>query len=88
MGPIENFLTEMREQPCIGSELVDQLEGAHRAMEAEALSNMHARELLRAINWITAHTERSIVERLDQIQRLTSFKTHVILNMPHFTGWT
>jgi hypothetical protein len=87
MKPIEDFIAELR-GTRIMDDIADNLEAALRATKTEALTNRHARELLKAVAWIAAHTERSIVERLAQLQRLTSFDRPVVMSMALFTGWT
>jgi hypothetical protein len=87
-SPLEDFLSEMRAEPVLAGDIVDDLEAVLQRTKTEARTNSHAQSFLKAVAWIASHTDRSIVERLTQLQRLTSFEGPVVMSMTAFTGWT
>jgi hypothetical protein len=46
------------------------------------------RNLLKAIEWIAARTDKPLLERLTQMQRLGEIKPPVVIGMKLFTGWS
>ncbi|WP_439409766.1 hypothetical protein ACNJX9_17830 [Bradyrhizobium sp. DASA03076] len=88
MTPLESFLTEMREQPCFGAELVDAIETVHRTMEVEARTNKNTREFLRGVEWIISRKDKSLVDRFDALLKMTSFETPVVAGMCVLTNWS
>ncbi|OAF11773.1 hypothetical protein AYJ54_07895 [Bradyrhizobium centrolobii] len=84
----ESFLAEMRAVPCLAGEIPDQLEAAFEITKADALRNKHARSFLAALRWVAGHREKSIVERLDAILKLTAFEGPVVGSITRLVGWT
>lgn len=83
----ETFLLEMRAEPCLAGEIPDRIEAAYGITKAEALRNRHARSFLAALRYVAGHHDKSIVERLDAILKLTAFKGPVVGSVSKLVGW-
>jgi hypothetical protein len=53
----------------------------------EAIMNKNARNLLKSLRWIARRTDKTLLERLTQMQRLGELRVPAIVNMNLFTGW-
>jgi hypothetical protein len=82
--PLENFIAEMRTHDCL-TEPAEVLEALVKKSSVQG--NRDTRALLRAMEWIASRTDRSLVERLEQMERLAKIKTPVVMSMSAFTGW-
>jgi hypothetical protein len=71
----------------IDAEAARMFDSMIKQINDEAIMNRHARSLLRGCEWIASHTERTLLERVEQMQRLTEFEGPVVLGMRAFTNW-
>jgi hypothetical protein len=72
---------------AIDAEAAKMFEEMIKQVNNEAILNKHARSLLRGCEWIAAHTERSIIERIEQMIRLGEIKGPFVGSLRAFTGW-
>lgn len=82
--PLEDFIAEMRAYDRL-TEPAEVLEALVKKWSVQG--NRDTRALLRAMEWIASRTDHSLVERLEQMERLAKIKTPVVMSMSAFTGW-
>jgi hypothetical protein len=83
---LESFVAEVREK--FGGEAGDGFEAAFRAIDLEGDGVRDAAAFMLACEWIARHSDRSVSERLDAIDRLRRLKGHQVVNLREFTGWS
>jgi hypothetical protein len=81
---LKTFADELRSHEC-GAE-ADVFESWLK-QAGNDIHNRHTKQFLKALEWIVSRTEHSLVERVDQMARLTEFETPVVIGMRAFTGW-
>jgi hypothetical protein len=87
MTAFANFVCELRSSP-VYAPIADDWAKAFRALELEGVHNWHARRCALAMAWILRHQERTILERVDALEKLTSLPPGPrIVRMKQLTGW-
>jgi hypothetical protein len=82
---IDHFVSELRAHECL-AQSADEIQTWINDSRND-WRNRHSINFLKAIEWIAARSDHSIVERLTQMGRLTQFEVPVIVSMALFTGW-
>jgi hypothetical protein len=82
---IDHFVSECRSHECL-AQSADEIQSWVTNARKD-WRNRHNINFLKAIEWIAARSDHSIVERLTQMGRLTQFEGPVVVSMALFTGW-
>jgi hypothetical protein len=85
MSELKDFAVELW---SVDAEAAKLFESMVKQINAEAILNKNARNLLKALRWIARRTDKPLLERLAKMQQLGELKTPAILNMTLFTGWS
>ena len=72
----------------VDAEAAKMFEEMIKQVNNEAILNKNARNLLRGCEWIAGRTDKPLLERLTQMQRLGEIKGPVVMSMKLFTGWS
>jgi hypothetical protein len=84
----QEFIDECRADAKMPADVLDQMDDVARLVVDECSEHPDAVEFLDALTWIFTHRDRTIVERLDAVLKLTSLKKgKVTVNMHTLTGW-
>jgi hypothetical protein len=84
MSELKDFAVEIW---AIDAQAAKEFEAMIKQVNAEAILNKNARNLLKALRWIARRTDKTLLERLTKMQQLGELKTAAIVNLPLFTGW-
>ena len=72
---------------AIDAEAAQMFEAGIKQITIAGYFSKSVRNLLKAIEWIAARTDKTIMERLTQMQRLGEIKPPAIVNLRLLTGW-
>jgi hypothetical protein len=87
MNAIAEFFDELR-TACGQDEVFDECEHATELLEAEAVNNQDASELLRGIAWLMGRNDRTLMERLEAVCKLLNLPPGpIVVNLAELTGW-
>jgi hypothetical protein len=81
---LKTFGDELRHNNCLDEA------GAFDAwvkLAENDIHNKHTQQFIKALEWIIVRTEHSLLERVEQMQRLTEFEGPAVLGMRAYTGW-
>jgi hypothetical protein len=84
MSELKDFALELS---SVDAEAARMFEAMIKQVNAEAILNKNARNLLKALRWIARRADKPLLERLTKMQQLGELKTAAIVNLPLFTGW-
>jgi hypothetical protein len=80
-----NFVAEVHSD--LEPALADGFERAFREIEAEGVTNRHARRFMLAVRWILSQP-RTLLEKVEALGKLSDLpRGPVIVNMQQLTGW-
>jgi hypothetical protein len=82
---LASFVDELRADEVLAGE-ADEFERVFGLLETEAVTNRHAWGLLRAISWVTSQP-RTIVERLEAIDKVISVPAPFVGSVKLLVGW-
>jgi hypothetical protein len=82
---IERFSADVAGEFGLGIAL--QMDAFFDVIDLQADVSNHAGVFLAAIEWIVGHRERSILERIEMVDRLRHLKGFNVVNLREFTGW-
>jgi hypothetical protein len=84
---VAEWLDELSVVPNMSDHVMGPLRESFHALYREGDDNPHAAELFDGIVWIAAHRDKTPVERLEQMMRLSELDGQFILDMQEFTKW-
>jgi hypothetical protein len=64
-----------------------QFDSAMAAIDLEGDGNPDACAFVMAVEWIAGHRDRTVMERIDMIDKLRRLKGRNVITMREFTGW-
>ena len=72
---------------AIDAEAAKMFEAGIKQITVAGHFNKSVRNLLKAIEWIAARTDKPLLERLTKMQLLAEIKPPAVIGMKKLTGW-
>jgi hypothetical protein len=73
---------------AVDAEAAKMFEAMVKQITVAGYFNKSVRNLLKALEWIAARTDKPLLERLSKMQLLGEIKPPCVMSMKLFTGWS